>query len=194
MTRNVVVLMLSCLLGGSLGGGWGAGLSAWSAEAPPSRLVVYSANGKFYAVSDPHDDQTTVYSIKQNMQDKQKLWTYDGVFRNFYVSENGQVLATMPREWNRVLVKDLTKDGIKDAIAVVFHHADGKSVDLHLDRILKDPKKLKPSDFKDEYSWGTIIGFDEDSNLVIDTLERHRCVVNPKTGTLVSDEDHNAKN
>ena len=192
MTRNVVILACSLAISTAVSVSLSAH-SAWSFEHHKTRQVVYSPNGKFYAVSDPKEETTTLYSIKQNMEDKQKLWSIAENFENFHVSEDGQFLATLSSEWSRVHIKEITKDCLHGVVAVTFHSKDGKSIDLTLDRLLKDPKKLKISDYKDEYNWGHVVGFDEDNHLIIDTVEKHRFEIDSRTDAIVTDEDHNAK-
>jgi hypothetical protein len=193
MTRNVVFLLgvvvgvfnLSC-----------ARAFARESEAPltkATRQVVYSPNGKFIAISDPREERTTVFSIKQNMSDREKVWSYPGVFQNFHLSESGQVIAATVLDWNRVHLQERTLAAMKATVALTFFHSDGKTVDLTLDRLVTDPRKLKASDFKDDYNWGHVVGFDEDDLFIVDTHERHRLAIDPKTAAKVSDEDHNAK-
>ncbi len=158
-----------------------------------ARQVVYSANGKFFAVSDPKENTTTVFSIKQNMRDKEKIWTLDRSLCNFHVSEDGQILAGLTHEYNHVTLKEKTDQAMKTAPVVVFYKSDGDTKTVMLDRVLKNTKTLKATDDRDQYTWGHVLGFDEDNRLILDTHENRRYWIDPKTGEIVSMKSSIAK-
>lgn len=168
-------------------------LLAGEPDRAPARQVVYSTNGKFYGVSDPKEGNIVVYSIKHSMQEKTKVWVFEKNVPNFHLSEDGLILAEMPDEWNRVKLGSLAPEALRAAVVLDFHHRDGQSKKITLGQLVKDPKKLKATDFNGFYNWGHILGFDENNRLVVDTFERHRLLIDPQSGQVLSDEDHNEK-
>ena len=127
------------------------------------------------------------------MKDKVEIWTFEGLLWNFQLSEDGGILAGIPDEWNHVTLKALTSEEMKKAIVVEFHHRDQKVVRLTLDQVMKKPKSLQTTDYPNQYAWGSILGFNDRNQLVIDTIERHRYLVDPSTARVISHTNLNAK-
>lgn len=167
------------------------GVSASESDPQPARQVVYSPNGKYYAVSEPELGTTTVYTVNHGMTDRTQVWTLEKIFPNFHLSDDGQSFAWMPNEWNRVTLKKLTRIHIKNAVIVKFTHKNKPDAEVTLGRVMKNPKKLKPTDYPQQYLWGHAVGFNSDGLFVIDTVDRHTILINPTTGSVVLDENNN---
>lgn len=167
----------------------------WSADRAPARQVVYSSNSKYAAESDVKSGSVKVYRVYSGGE-KTLLWELPSLEASFHISEDGEVLAVAGVESDRVILSELSKEALRDASVVKFYSRDLQVVSVSLERVIHDAKKLKKVDRKEdrgEYLWGYIRGFDEDNRYVLDTLDRHRIWIDPKTGQIIRDEDNNAK-
>jgi hypothetical protein len=143
---------------------------------PPELKVIWSNNGKFYAVLDPEKKTTIAYQAVN--KDKKKLWEMKGWFRVAALANDGSHFVTGYRGINLLPVKYR-----KDEVMLRFYKNGKLFKEVTLDQLITDFSKLKRT--VSHFHWGSYMGFDDKGHYVVKTVEEKKIAFNVTTGMRI---------
>jgi hypothetical protein len=141
----------------------------------PTRQEFHSPNRRILVVSDPGDDNTTVYRLDKKGRRK-KLWRIDGWAWYIAVTNDGSTLI---------------ESGLTDLLSLDYKPSEelfrfvrrGKTIRrVAIEEIVPDASKLRMT--TSHYLWGSFGGIDSRGRFVVKALDR-TILYDPKTGERI---------
>jgi hypothetical protein len=132
---------------------------------PPMRQTVWSSNRRFFAVTDPKDQTTTVYRATPDGK-AVRSWAMYGYLRFAWLADDGDHLVADPDGWAGLVPLDYDKG---HPILYYFLRRGELVNKATLGQIIGDLSKLRRT--ASHYHWGSSVGFDEGGRFVIETVE-----------------------
>ncbi len=143
---------------------------------PPSDLEVWSENEKYVATLKYEENKTSIFRVSPDGS-REKMWEMDGWFRWTQLSNDGEYLAIPYRGANLIPV-----DYDKEEIMLTLVQRGQITTTIRLVDLIEKFSNLRRT--VSHYSWGSYVGFNEENEFVIDTVENNRFLVPPKDGEV----------
>jgi hypothetical protein len=165
MRKGIVLVVIPAIL--LVEGLFVASGRADSPLPPPSKQTIWSKSRRFFAITDPKDQTTTVYRATSDGKGI-RTWAMYGYLRFAWLADDGEHLVADPPGWGGLVPVDYDK-----AHVILYFFRRGEMIKyVTLSQIIGDFSKLRRT--ASHYAWGNSVGFDEVGDYVIETLEGRR--------------------